>query len=169
MNFHSLTTCSLVLILFLIENYDDLVHDDLTIFCVTPPCRPSLPTTKVKTCLVFGGDMVLGVVVRSTDCPLMPFYCRLWCPWMLSTSIREDLINFGVLLCEPDPPLRVGGAIFVVWWSRESARARASARGRMTQTRPPSCVSINHKTSQHLIVLLVRWAAATSGNTVLCS
>ena len=61
--------------------------------------------------LVFGGDMVLGVVVRSTDCPLMPFYCRLWCPWMLSTSIREDLINFDVLLCEPDPPLRVGGAI----------------------------------------------------------
>ena len=103
--------------------------------------------------MVFGGVIVLGVVVRSTDCPLMPFYCRLWCPWMLSTSIREDLINFDVLLCEPDPPLRVGGAIFVVWWSRELVRARASARGRMTQTRP-SCVSINHKTSQHLLSFL---------------
>jgi len=51
---------------------------------------------------------------------------------MLPTSIREDLINFGVLLCLPDPPPESEwGHGWRFWWCesvRGRARARASAR-----------------------------------------
>ena len=71
--------------------------------------------------LVFGGVIVLGVVVWISNCPLRPYYCRLWHPRIWLTSIRVDFIYFGAEIYNIKHPAREESVVFSRFW-RERTR-----------------------------------------------
>ena len=113
--------------------------------------------------MVFGGVMVLGVMVWISNCPLRPYYCRLWHPRIWLTSIRVDLIYFGAEIYNIKHPAREESVVFSRFW-RERTRGLRGRFGAKWRARVDATSSYKLQRSPKLHGH--RWRGCCSGYVI---